>query len=206
MTREEAQQLIEAYKNFPASRLFRLKPISYPIFYLLECFAKGWPIEYLDPDLNKNRPVNRQINFDFLIDAQHSIDHKIWRFVARNPELKNTALGFVQEDLFCRYVGKCNPLKPEGTSWTFLPYEVTKYEDSYLTWKEIFQTDVIIRPFRYPNFRGRFKNHIKYFQVEIDLDTTDIIGTWDKKVPFHYLQQTIDWKPWRDELPWEGHQ
>lgn len=195
MTRDEARQLIEAYKNFPSTKLFRLKPINYPIFYLLECYAKGWQINYLDHEhIGIRRVVNWDLDFDALLKS-----HEIWRYVAINPELTNTVLGFVQEDLFCRYIGRCNPLKPTGTSWTFLPFEVVKYKDPYVTWKEFF-----VNPFSQPYFRGRFQNHIKYYQIEIDLNTTDIIGKWNQKVPFHYLQQTIDWKPWRGEIRWEG--
>lgn len=179
MNRTQASELLKYYKEFPKSNLFSLRPINYPLFHILECFSKGWRIEV---SCFGTRLPTEDIMFDRVATEINSGQHySIWPLVARNPNVTNSIIGFVQEDLYARYVGKCNPLKGPNTSWTFIPEE-----------KIIRESD----------FCGVIGKNTKLYQIEIDLDTTDIIGKWDNNVPWHYLQQTIDWKPWNGSIDW----
>lgn len=147
------------------------------MFHILECFCKGWTIEAAY--CGQRMPIEN-INFDAVVEKIKVNDHSLWQIVARNPRVTNSMLGFVQEDLYARYVGKCNPLKGPNTTWTFIPEEKIANK----------------------HFYGMIGKHVKLYQIEIDLDTTDVIGTWDDDVPWHYLQQTIDWKPWKGSIDW----
>lgn len=189
MTRDEAQKLLQLYREFPGSKIFTLRPTSYPLFHLLESFAKNLPIELTEIYMMKRLDVadyyRNRIDFEELAKTSQ---HNIWKYVVRNPQLTNTTVGFVHEDLYARYVGRCNPLRTPTTSWTFIPWDTVVGE----------------------TFRGRFNGligkHNKLYQIEIDLNTTDIIGTRRPDVPWHYLQQTIDWKPWTGKIDWQESQ
>lgn len=184
MNREQASELIKKYKEFPSSNLFSIRPYNYPLFYLMECFAKGWPIEHYHEGQSYGEP-RENMDFEWLAHKlKSSHGHFIWEYVARNPNLTNTALGYVQEDLFSRYVGKCNPLKGPNTTWFYIPKKETH---------------------NYDEFHGMIGKYTKLYLLEIDLDTTDVIGKFDPKLPWHYLQQTINWKPWRGNLDWQGY-
>lgn len=179
MTRDQAQELLETYKNFPKSKLFSLRPINYPIFHLLESFVKGWRIE----TWAKGQMIERNdVDFEGLAARFRTGEHDIWRYIARNPQLTNTTTGFVQEDLYARYMGKCTPLRGPLTTWTFIPFSIIEEID----WR----------------FQGLIGKHTKLYQIEIDLNTTDIIGKRQKNLPWHYLQQTLDWKPWTGRIDW----
>lgn len=180
MTRDQARELLANYKNFPASNLFTLKPYNYPLFYLLECFAKDWRIEY-----SVGGCIEECTNLDFEKIASHQrLKHSIWRYVARNPQLNHTetTVGYVQQDLFSRYVGKCNPLKTPQTSWTYFPR--SEIND------EVFC------------FNGTFGKDIRLYQIEIDLNATNIVGKRNYNLPWHYLQYTLEWKDWTTEINW----
>ena len=181
MNREQASNLLKYYKEFPKTNFFSLRPTNYPMFHMLECFCKGWRIEFT---YLGNRLTADDIDFENMAhDYSRNIHSSIWPFVVRNPNVTNSVIGFVQEDLYARYIGKCNPLKGPNTSWTFIPQE---------------------KVIRNPNFSGVIGKNTKLYQIEIDLDTTDIIGTWDDNVPWHYLQQTINWKPWTGNIDWNA--
>jgi hypothetical protein len=183
MNREEASNLLKFYKDFPQTSFFSLRPINYPMFHILECFCKGWTIEASGFTLTNEKvryPIEN-IDFEKLARECSKNIHTTWPLVARNPRVTNSMIGFVQEDLYARYVGQCNPLKGPNTSWTFIPEEKAN---------------------KYPDFFGVIGKNTKLYQIEIDLDTTDVIGTWDDNVPWHYLQQTINWKPWTRSIDW----
>lgn len=181
MNVEQAKELLKYYKDFPPSGVFSLRPINYPMFHILECFCKGWEIQSLY--YNTLTPII-DIDFERMAHFLKSGHHDMWKLVARNPGVTNSTVGFVQEDLYSRYVGKCNPLKTPYTSWTYIPLNKVKEVN---------------------RFGGVIGNHTKLYAVEIDLDTTDVTGEWSENVPWHYLQQTINWKPWQGRLDWQGH-
>ena len=183
MNRADATALLQKYRDFPSTNVFTAKPFNYPLFHLLECFSKGWSIHRVDTlcgiwGLN----YIHDVNFERMGDLQRNGYHDLWRYVARNTGLKNTTLGFVQEDLYCRYVGRCNPLKSPTTSWTYIPFD--KIRENY-------------------RFNGKIGKHTNLYLIEIDLDMVDIKGKWREDIPWHYLQQTIDWKPYKDRIEWQ---
>jgi hypothetical protein len=185
MNRAQATELLQRYRDFPATNIFATKPFNYPLFHLLECFSKGWHIQHLEFDVSDQwiPYVCLDPNFEKVGRDHRTGNHSSWRYVARNTGLPRTMLGFVQEDLYCRYVGRCNPLKSPKTSWTFIPLE--KVQDNY-------------------RFRGKIGKITNLYLIEIDLDIVDIKGEWNDDVPWHYLQQTIDWKPYTDRIDWQN--
>ena len=190
MNRAEATDLLQKYREFPYTNLFSTKPFNYPLFHLLECFSKGWNICRLQYDLSKKNnhwslyqiPFN--IDFEKLGRIQREGDHVIWSYVARNPGLPNTKIGFVQEDLFCRYVGRCNPLKLPTTSWTFISLEQMNLKPDW-------------------SFKGKIGKYTNLYLIELNLDLVDIVGEIRKDLPWHYLQQTIEWKPFKSRIEWQ---
>ena len=183
MNRTQAIQLMDHYKNFPKTDIFSVKPFNYPLFYLLECFAKGWEIVYLRRD-GENRSCLEVPFEEMSIENRKSKDPTVWRYCALNPDVTNYTLGFVQEDLFARYVGKLYPLKTSRTTWTYFPSGVVEEDESFF---------------------GKVGNS-KFYLIQIDLNTTDIIGKRNTEYPWHYLHQTIEWKPWNGQIPWQGDQ
>jgi len=183
LNRQEATNLIQRYKDFPYTEIFGVKPYNYPLFHLLECFSKGWRVDILAPLRGGwSADLIADIHFDTLAsNAKTGFRNDIWRYVARNPNVTRSVLGFVQEDLYARYVGKCNPLKTLNTTWGFTPLEAVQLDHG---------------------FRGTIGRKVPLYCLEIDLDTTDIIGERSKKLPWHYLQQTINWKPYTDRIDW----
>ena len=182
MNREQTAELLKTYKTFPESEVFTLRPINYPLFHLMECFAKGWSIHYLHSWGGMDEIED--INFEALaLELKREKFPNIWQYVARDPnrDRYTTTLGFVQADLYARYVGKCNPLKTPNTSWIFIPKNMVVKKE----------------------FNGKIGNHTQLYQIEINLETTDIVGKIDGKLPWHYLQQTIDWKPWMGRIDWQ---
>jgi hypothetical protein len=185
MNRTQATKLLQRYRDFPATSIFATNPFNYPLFHLLECLSKGWNIQQLvfDGSHAWNPQSCLDPNFERTGLEYREGFHNIWRYVARNVGLPRTMLGFVQEDLYCRYVGRCNPLKGPKTSWTFIPLEKIKS--------------------RY-RFNGKIGKNTNLYLIEIDLDIVDITGEWNDDVPWHYLQQTIDWKPYTDRIDWQN--
>ena len=183
MNRAEATALLQKYRDFPATSVFTTKPFNYPLFHLLECFSKGWSIHHVDTFCGLwNVNYVHDVNFEMLGGYQRNFRHVLWQYVARNPGLKNTTLGFVQEDLYCRYIGRCNPLKGPLTTWTYIPFDKIRENE---------------------RFNGKIGKHTNLYLVEIDLDIVNIKGEWREDVPWHYLQQTIDWKPYKDRIEWQ---
>jgi hypothetical protein len=184
MNRTEATTLLQRYRDFPATNVFEAKPFNYPLFHLLECFSKGWNIQLVDrrQGCHIMVPVN-DINFEWIGKIQKQDKHILWQYVATNPVLAHPILGFVQQDLYCRYVGRCNPLKGPNTSWTFIPFN-----------------NIINNP----RFLGKIGKSTELYLIEIDLDIVDIKGESREDVPWHYLQQTIDWKPYTDRIEWQN--
>jgi len=188
MNRAEATALLQKYRDFPATNVFTTKPFNYPLFHLLECFSKGWDIYSLEYSICFGEfRTNHIHDIDFeKIGGFQKIDHHLlWKYVARNSGLKNTTLGFVQEDLYCRYVGRCNPLKGPLTTWTYIPFDRIRENE---------------------RFAGRIGKHTNLYLIELDLDMIEVQGEWRDDIPWHYLQQTIDWKPYKDRIEWQNEE
>jgi hypothetical protein len=182
MNRAQATALLQKYRDFPNTNIFTTKPYDYPLFHLLECFSKGWTIDRVGYQGIWTLNHAYDIDFERIGELQRNVQHELWRYVAKNPGLKNTVLGFVQKDLYCRYVGRCNPLKSPTTSWTFIPLDKVAENE---------------------RFRGKIGKHTNLYLIELDLDIVDIKGEWNDNIPWHYLQQTIDWKPYKDRIEWQ---
>lgn len=183
MNRDQTRQLLQKYKDYPDTEVFYTAPSNYPLFHEVESFTKdNWNIQQILSDHNLYRL------FDFAVEElgrrTRLGDHCLWRYVARNTNLKNTMLAYVQQDLYCRYVGRCNPLKTPHTTHTFIPWERVRGLD---------------------NFNGKIGKDINLYLLEIDLDIIDIEGKWNDNVPWHYLQQTINWKPYTGRIQWQDN-
>ena len=183
MNRIQAEQLIDYYKKFPKTGLFSIRPLNYPLFYLLECYSKGWEIIFLDRDGDVS--TIEEIPFEAIAgEHKRNTIHSIYRYCALNPKVTNYKIGYVQEDLFSRYVGKLVPLKTPRTTWTYFPSSIIGEDECFF---------------------GKLGNS-KLYLIQIDLNITDIIGKRNTEYPWHYLHQTIEWKPWDGQIPWQGEQ